>query len=127
MITEEKKKLVTCFSVAAFKVAVNGAACSEVRNDYSRLTRQVQPPAGCTGFEEMEDVERGSKANPGEAKLVIAYVERMLNCGLMEKDIAIITPYNGQVNLLRSVLLDAYPSVEVRSVDGFQGREKVCI
>ena len=83
--------------------------------------------AGCTGFEEMEDVERGSKANPGEAKLVIAYVERMLNCGLMEKDIAIITPYNGQVNLLRSVLLDAYPSVEVRSVDGFQGREKECI
>merc|ERR1711991_355602 len=93
----------------------------------SRAAMVLVDTVGCNNFEEMEDVERGSKANPGEAKLVMAYVARMISCGMQEKDIAVITPYNGQVNLLRSVMFDHYPSLEVRSVDGFQGREKECI
>jgi len=83
--------------------------------------------AGCDGFQEMEDVERGSKANPGEAKVVLAYINRLVSCGIHEKDVAVITPYNGQVNLLRNAMLKSFPSIEVRSVDGFQGREKECI
>ena len=80
--------------------------------------------AGCDGFQEMEDVERGSKANPGEAKVVLAYINRLVSCGIREKDVAVITPYNGQVNLLRNAMLTSFPLIEVRSVDGFQGREK---
>ena len=65
----------------------------------------------------MEDVERGSKAN---LRSKISYcIWNNVKLWFDEKDIAIITPYNGQVNLLRSVLLDIYPSVEVRSVDDF--------
>ena len=48
--------------------------------------------AGCDGFQEMEDVERGSKANPGEAKVVLAYINRLVSCGIREKDVAVITP-----------------------------------
>jgi ATP-dependent RNA/DNA helicase IGHMBP2 len=83
--------------------------------------------AGGDDTAEMQDGERGSKANPGEAKVAIAYATRLLAVGLKEEDIAIVTPYNGQVALLRSVIGAKFPRVEVRSVDGFQGREKEVI
>jgi ATP-dependent RNA/DNA helicase IGHMBP2 len=54
-------------------------------------------------------------------------VERLLNAGLCETDIAIITPYNGQVEILRTMLLLTYPKLEIRSVDGFQGCEKEAV
>jgi superfamily I DNA and/or RNA helicase len=41
--------------------------------------------------------------------------------------IAVITPYNAQVGLVRCLLLDVCPGVEVRSVDGFQGQEKEAV
>jgi hypothetical protein len=41
--------------------------------------------------------------------------------------VAVITPYNAQVGLLRCLLLTSCPGVEVRSVDGFQGQEKEAI
>ncbi len=44
------------------------------------------------------------------------------------KDIAVITPYNGQVKLLNDTFsqrrIAAAPKLTVSSVDGFQGREK---
>lgn len=54
-------------------------------------------------------------------------VERLLIAGLYETDIAIITPYNGQVEILRTMLLLSYPKLEIRSVDGFQGCEKEAV
>ena len=84
--------------------------------------------AGCDDIKEMQDGERGSKANPGEAKIALVYIERLLvTGGLKEEDIAVVTPYNGQVALLKSVMATRYPRIEVRSVDGFQGREKEVI
>ena len=38
-----------------------------------------------------------------------------------------ITPYNGQVEELREILAAEHGAVEVRTVDGFQGREKEAI
>ena len=46
---------------------------------------------------------------------------------MQQRDIGVITPYNGQVEELRSILTVPYPGVEVRTVDGFQGREKEAI
>ena len=46
---------------------------------------------------------------------------------LKQDEVAVITPYNAQVHLLRSLLLEEFPSLEVRSVDGFQGREKEAV
>lgn len=49
----------------------------------------------------------------------------LTNCCVHQ--IAVITPYNAQVTLLRHLLVDACPGVEVRSVDGFQGQEREAV
>jgi hypothetical protein len=54
--------------------------------------------AGC-GFEEEQEEEGDSKGNPGEAKAVMAHVQRLLRSGLAPGDIGIITPYNAQVGV----------------------------
>jgi len=82
--------------------------------------------AGC-GFEEQQEEEGDSKANPGEAKVVMAHVSRLVQSGVRPLDIGIITPYNAQVALLRELRTDKLQSVEISSVDGFQGREKEAI
>lgn len=76
--------------------------------------------AGC-GHDETPGDDDGSKANPGEAELVTRIVTRLLDDGVDADELAVITPYNAQVQLLR----DALPEkVEIGTVDGLQGREK---
>ena len=60
--------------------------------------------------------------NNVEAKICIKVAEDYLNNGLGEDDIGIISPYADQVKLIS----DLTP-VEVKTVDGFQGREKEVI
>ncbi len=60
-----------------------------------------------------------SRENPLEAKIVVNIVERLLEIGVREEWVGVITPYEDQVDLLRSKL-----DVEVNTVDGYQGREK---
>ncbi|CAI9732054.1 DNA-binding protein SMUBP-2-like [Octopus vulgaris] len=43
------------------------------------------------------------------------------------EEIAVIAPYNLQVELLRLKLSSDYPKLEIKSVDGFQGREKEAV
>jgi ATP-dependent RNA/DNA helicase IGHMBP2 len=77
------------------------------------------------GFEESTPEGSDSKANEGEAELVASEVERVLALGVAPADVAVIAPYDGQVQRLRQLLsahLDA--GLEVDTVDGFQGREK---
>ena len=74
--------------------------------------------------EDDEDASNGSKLNEGEAEIVEEHVKALVDRGLQPSEIAVITPYNGQVHLLRSKMLDTYSTLEIRSVDGFQGREK---
>lgn len=69
----------------------------------------------------------GSRYNPGEAELVEQHVRKLLRLGVDQSQIAIITPYNGQVELLRSTLLPNFPRLEVRTVDGFQGGEREAV
>ena len=52
------------------------------------------------------ETEDGAKANFGEAALVSAVVYELIDAGIQEMDIAVITPYNGQVDILRRLLLD---------------------
>ena len=91
-----------------------------------------------------------SKCNPGEAEIIKNIVVKLLDMGIKKKEIGIISPYNLQVDLLRSLLVDYFnpPSssttgtsnpilpalsndpfdfMEIDSVDGFQGREKEVI
>ncbi|KAG4306132.1 hypothetical protein PORY_000120 [Pneumocystis oryctolagi] len=65
-----------------------------------------------------------SKSNQMEASLVNEYVVKLINAGVKQKDIAIITPYSAQAFLLLQVLGKDYSEIEINTVDGFQGREK---
>jgi superfamily I DNA and/or RNA helicase len=75
------------------------------------------------GYDEEE--VNDSRRNVHEAKLVANKVRALLVAGLSPEQIAVITPYSAQVKLLRE-LLDL-PSLEIDSVDGFQGREKEAV
>ncbi|KAF9355594.1 hypothetical protein BGX26_006371 [Mortierella sp. AD094] len=89
--------------------------------------------------EETEDQENGtvgaslggglddSKLNRGEAATVVEYVKNLMGSGVAAEDIAIITPYSAQNALLRQLLKEDYPDIEIGTVDGFQGREKQAI
>lgn len=82
--------------------------------------------AGCNQ-NELQLQEEMSKGNEGEADLVSVHVESLLKSGLKTDQIAVITPYNLQVELLRCRLAKKYPDLEIKSVDGFQGREKEAV
>ncbi|PNS16366.1 DNA polymerase alpha-associated DNA helicase A [Sphaceloma murrayae] len=87
-------------------------------------------------FEKTEDEEAGtsksrllgdSRSNPSEAEVVRMHVEKLVKGGVKPGDIAVITPYNGQLALLSQLLKERYPDMELGSVDGFQGREKEAV
>ncbi|KAF7616836.1 hypothetical protein AFLA_004889 [Aspergillus flavus NRRL3357] len=85
--------------------------------------------------EKTEDKEVGqkeallgeSKSNEMEAMVVAKHVDNLVQSGLKPEDIAVITPYNGQLAILSQMLREKYPGIELGSVDGFQGREKEAV
>jgi DNA polymerase alpha-associated DNA helicase A len=68
-----------------------------------------------------------SKSNEMEAAVVKMYVKNLIEAGVKDENIAVVTPYNAQLALLSSMLRDLYPGLELGSVDGFQGREKEAV
>ena len=69
-----------------------------------------------------------SRENPAEVSWVLKITEDLLEAGeLTKKDIGIITPYAGQVRAIRNSMDEKLDDVEVRTVDGYQGREKEVI
>ncbi|XP_077978180.1 DNA-binding protein SMUBP-2-like [Glandiceps talaboti] len=82
--------------------------------------------AGCDLYE-LELDEEMSKGNEGEADLVQVHIETLISAGVAASDIAVIAPYNLQVDLLRLRLSTQYPKLEIKTVDGFQGREKEAV
>lgn len=91
--------------------------------------------------EKAEDLENGedktgggkgtimsdSKSNDMEASLVRLHVRNLIEAGVLAEDIAVVTPYNGQLALLAQGLKEPFPGIELGSVDGFQGREKEAV
>lgn len=70
---------------------------------------------------------RGGKRkqeNPLEAKIVSKIVEKLLESGVKAEMIGVITPYDDQRDLIS---LNVPEEVEVKTVDGYQGREKEVI
>ena len=77
---------------------------------------------------EVRSPDGNSKENPAEASWVSRILEQLLDGGeLGMSDIGIITPYAGQVRAIRDSIQERLDSVEVRTVDGYQGREKEVI
>ncbi|HSN92253.1 MAG TPA: AAA domain-containing protein, partial [Anaeromyxobacteraceae bacterium] len=80
------------------------------------------------GFEEETPEGSDSKLNRGEADLVAAEVVRLLARGLAAEEVAVISPYEAQVQRLRQLLAPHVDGgMEVDTVDGFQGREKEAV
>ncbi|XP_072193027.1 DNA-binding protein SMUBP-2 [Excalfactoria chinensis] len=82
--------------------------------------------AGC-GLFELEVEDEQSKGNPGEVQLAGLHIQALVDAGVKAQDIAVIAPYNLQVDMLREHLCHKYPELEIKSVDGFQGREKEAV
>lgn len=86
------------------------------------------PAAGGVAFLPTNDPEEStpdgsSKLNHGEAALMVRIVDQLL-LSVPPSDIGVISPYRGQVGLLKRLV---GKKVEVRTVDGYQGREKAVI
>jgi superfamily I DNA and/or RNA helicase len=77
------------------------------------------------GFDDEMPEDSDSKRNPGEAELVAAEVRKLLPL-VPARDIAVISPYDAQVQRLRELLNDV-SELEIDTVDGFQGREKEAV
>ncbi|MGJ3235711.1 IGHMBP2 family helicase [Marivirga sp.] len=63
--------------------------------------------------------------NQPEIELTKEVTDVLLSSRLFPEDIGIISPYEQQVSRLKSLLRDYH--VEIKSIDGFQGREKEVI
>ena len=78
-----------------------------------------------TGGRFLEQQKRGSRSryNPQEAETVRQIIEGLKALGVKPEDIGVITPYKDHEEYLKKLL----PDIEVKTVDGFQGREKEVI
>jgi superfamily I DNA and/or RNA helicase len=77
------------------------------------------------GFDEARETAGSSYSNREESQLAAKKVRDLLGCGVPAGDIAVITPYSAQVQLLREHL--EQEGIEIGSIDGFQGREKEAV
>jgi len=68
-----------------------------------------------------------SYENIVEANIAVDLVKELIDIGLKEKDLGVISPYLSQVKRIKTLLSQEDIGVEVKSVDGFQGREKEVI
>jgi len=76
-----------------------------------------------------------SWCNQPEADSIVSILTQVLSAGeLSASDIGVVTPYVGQVRLIRKLVqeklksfLDSPRDLDIQSVDGFQGREKELI
>jgi predicted DNA helicase len=77
-----------------------------------------------SGIDAPERQQSGShsRENPREATLAGQLVDDLLGAGVTPRQIAVISPYDDQVDRIEG-RIDA-DAVEVDTVDGFQGREK---
>ncbi len=74
-----------------------------------------------------DEQERGGTSflNVNEAKLVIRKVDQLLELGVEPEQLAVLTPYAGQVRQISENI--SREDIEVTSIDGYQGRENEAI
>ncbi|KAL0486493.1 hypothetical protein AKO1_012023 [Acrasis kona] len=98
---------------------IDTARCGMEENDYNKEDELNKDDDRARAEE--------SKSNDHEARLVVQHVKNLLNAGISERDIAVITPYSAQVHAIKSLLGEELEDMEVGTVDGFQGREKEAV
>lgn len=112
---------------AAPSVAGHTLADLDVAPDGVRDAPLVLIDTAGKGWDDAVDPD-GSAFNPDQAVRTAAEARRMISRGLGPGDLAIISPYNAHVRLLRELLAaEREAGLEIGTVDGFQGREKEAI
>ena len=77
---------------------------------------------------EIEEEVGSSRSNIDEAAAVLKIINDLMIPGdISQSDIGVISPYSGQVRLIRDMMSEDLNEIEVKSVDGYQGREKEII
>lgn len=112
-----------------------GGRCNEKKGDANKFTRTVFSHAASPLA-----AESTTYRNEAEAVRVVALVREILKRSRQDdpsapKSIGVVTPYNGQVQLIKSLIAsdaeilsmagnNPSATIEVKSVDGYQGRER---
>jgi superfamily I DNA and/or RNA helicase len=106
-----------------------GGRCNEMRGEHNRVS------GNSVSFGQESTTYR----NEAEAVKVVTLIKQILSARdqtdpFSPKSIGVITPYSGQVQLINSMIAndeeiqshakDPSSTIEVKSVDGFQGRER---
>ncbi|XP_022637202.1 DNA replication ATP-dependent helicase/nuclease DNA2 isoform X2 [Vigna radiata var. radiata] len=67
--------------------------------------------------------------NPIEAQIIAEIAKELVKNGIGKEHIGIITPYNSQANVIRhcTTSLAILTSLEIHTIDKYQGRDKDCI
>jgi hypothetical protein len=114
-----------------------GGRCNEMKGDANKFSRTS--PIARTTTTTVGGQESTTFRNEAEAVRVISLIKQVLNFDNQydpngSKSIGVITPYTGQVQLIRSLLAtdpeivslveSLSTRIEVNSVDGYQGRER---
>ncbi|KAH6854230.1 P-loop containing nucleoside triphosphate hydrolase protein [Chaetomium sp. MPI-CAGE-AT-0009] len=94
--------------------------------DFPEKNEDDQDAAGGSKKLTKSSLYGDSKSNEMEAALVTQHVQSLVDAGVKPEDIAVVTPYNAQLAVL-APLKEAFPGIELGSVDGFQGREKEAV
>ncbi|WP_458186260.1 DEAD/DEAH box helicase [Haladaptatus sp. NG-WS-4] len=83
-------------------------------------------------IDEPESDRGNSRANPHEARVVIAQVQKALNAGVDPSNVGVITPYTGQKDLVERQLASEFMAsqadeIKVQTIDSFQGGQREVI
>lgn len=116
-------RLVASEAVADHRLEALGVAV-----DPDRDAPRVFVDTAGAGFVEVKREPDRSTMNPEMASVTAREVERLIARGLAPSLLAVLTPYDAQVGVLRALLaVHVERGLEVGSIDGFQGREKEAI
>lgn len=104
-----------------------GCDCQESSED-DAVSADSGPLMSKQTKESEQAVLQFSRYNEGEARIVVSHAQKLLDSGVRMCDIGVISPYAGQVTLLRNKFREVDAGdIEVVTVDSFQGREKEAI
>lgn len=68
-----------------------------------------------------------SPFNKFEGAITLMVVKTLHGCGVSPDNIGVIAPYQSQVKYLKNIINDRLPTVEINTVDQYQGRDKEVI
>ena len=80
-----------------------------------------------TGWGDTECRVGKSIVNQMEANIVLQQISKLIESKVKQKDITLITPYQGEAQQIQKLVNNIYNEVEIKTIDAFQGGENEAI